>query len=79
MKLSFNILWFEDNPRAIPPIRKQLAELLDEKGFILEVKIERDSLNVKTIINDINKKKIDVDLILMDFNLTGNDTGDKII
>lgn len=80
MRLKFNILWFEDTPDIIEGISEPVREHLEEQGYYLnQIYILKDSTKLEKIIEDVNDKKLDVDLILMDYNLAGGEKGDKLI
>jgi CheY-like chemotaxis protein len=80
MRLNFNILWFEDTPEIIDGIEEPVAEHLGKQGYYLKrVDILKDSTRLREIIDDVNEKKLDVDLILMDNNLAGGDKGSELI
>lgn len=80
MRLTFNILWFEDTPEIIDGIEVPVKEYLEKQGYYLNrVNILKDSTGLDEIIQDVNEKKLDVDLILMDYNLAGGEKGDTLI
>src|ERR1041384_3551079 len=78
MRIKYKIIWFE-NEDWIKPVQKNLSNFLDERGFQLEVKIEKDNSNVDSLIRDINNNLIDVDVIFMDYRLAQETRGDAII
>ena len=80
MRLTFNILWFEDTPSITDGIIEPVREHLEEQGYYLKiVDILKDSTGLDVIIQNVNEKKLDVDLILMDHNLAGGEKGGKLI
>jgi hypothetical protein len=80
MRLNFNILWFEDTPEIINDYIVPVREHLEAQGYYLEkVKILKDSTELDDIIQNVNEKKLDVDLILMDHILAGGDKGGNLI
>lgn len=80
MRLTFNILWFEDTPSITGAIIEPVKDHLEEKGYYLNiVDILKDSTGLVEIIQKVNEKKMDVDLILMDWNLAGDEKGDTLI
>jgi CheY-like chemotaxis protein len=80
MRLNFNILWFEDTPEIIDGIEEPVEEHLEKQGYKLKrVDILKDSMRLKEIIDNVNEKRLDVDLILMDHNLAGGDKGSELI
>jgi hypothetical protein len=80
MRLTFNILWFEDTPNIIDEIEVPVKEHLEKQGYYLKrVDTLKDSTGLDKIIQNVNEKKLDVDLILMDNNLAGGEKGGKLI
>jgi len=80
MRLNFNILWFEDDRDVTNNIIEPVEEHLEAQGYYLNVvDILKDSTGLDEIIQNVNEKKLDVDLILMDHNLAGDDKGGKLI
>lgn len=80
MRLKFNILCFEDNEDFLKPIFKQIGIHLDKTGYELKVVgIYRDSGELDKIVDKINSKKLDVDIIMMDYYLADNKNGDYLI
>lgn len=79
MRLDFNIVCFEDRPEFLKPIFDELEEHLDEYGFYLRFKIYKDSSQLDDIIEQVNSRKLDVDLIIMDYLLANNNKGDQLI
>jgi CheY-like chemotaxis protein len=80
MRLSFNILCFEDDRDFLDPIIEALEDHLETQGFYLRNKgIYKDSGELDKTINKINAKTLDVDLILMDYRLANNEKGDELI
>lgn len=80
MRLTFNILWFEDTPSITDGIIEPVRDHLHEQGYSLNiVEILKDSTGLHEIIQSVNDKRLDVDLILMDYNLAGGEKGDKLI
>lgn len=74
MNLGYKILWFEDQRSWLNSMLPYVREFLDEKGFNLELNVQTDDSEVETLM-----KRPDFDLILMDYNLTGDKKGDTII
>ena len=79
MKLSYSILWFEDDKDIIYETQgPALEEFLTSLGFTLKIDHRSNGKSLLDLIQtgDINK----YDLIISDLNLgTGNETGRKLI
>lgn len=75
MKLSYNILWFEDNDVSFNGKKEMVRAIVeDDLGFIFsEPKREIDATNIEKI--DYR----DIDLIIVDLNLANNDKGTSIV
>jgi len=74
MKLIYNILWFEDDESWYKTALVFIQEYLEENGFLLNSRRVADGTLIEELLNDN-----DVDLILMDYNLAGGATGDRLI
>jgi CheY-like chemotaxis protein len=80
MRLKFNILCFEDNPGALRRTFNVVEKHLDQLGFVLfKHPVQENGKNLTAMIEEINKKKMDVDLILMDYKLSDKDKGNDLI
>ena len=80
MRLTFNILCFEDRHDFAVKTLEFLKTHLDEQGFYLNtVDICKDSEKLEEIVQKVNEKKLDVDLILMDYKLANKQEGNKLI
>jgi len=80
MRLKFNILCFEDNPQNLKPVLKGVGNYLEESGFELNiVGTYQNNDELPGIVEDIKAKRLDVDLILMDYFLTNNQKGSTLI
>lgn len=80
MRLKFYILCFEDSPKALNRTIKTVESHLEERGFELYLhEIHPDSSKLDKIIDKINNKQLDVDLILMDYRLSSGDKGNYLI
>jgi CheY-like chemotaxis protein len=80
MRLKFNILCFEDDHDFAVQTLESLEIYLEEQGFYLNtVDICKDSEKLEEIVQKVNEKKLDVDLILMDYKLANNVKGNKLI
>ncbi|MBR9675111.1 MULTISPECIES: response regulator [Bacillus] len=74
MKLKYEILWFEDNDSWFNTLSDAIGEYLEDNGFEMVVhRYENDNKGLMTIL-----KEDDFNLILMDYNLEGQN-GDEII
>ena len=78
MRINYKIIWFE-NEDWIKPAQRNLSNFLEEHGFHLEVRIEKDNSNVEALVRDIDNNLIDVDVIFMDYRLAQETRGDAII
>jgi hypothetical protein len=80
MRLKFNILCFEDDSEYLDPILEALEDHLDEQGFYLKrAGTYKNSEYLDQIVHKVNEKKLDVDLILMDYYLSNNEKGNTLI
>lgn len=80
MRLKFNILCFEDNPKNLKPVLKGVENHLEESGFELKiVGPYHNNEGLNKIIEGIKTNRLDVDLILMDYLLTRNQKGSTLI
>ena len=73
MRLTYEILWFEDTPSWYEEAKAPIKEYLEDWGFDLEVE-RRDNSDGLDVL--LGKPKFD--LILVDLNLAG-EKGDKLI
>ena len=75
MKLTYNILWFEDNDVSYNGKKEMVKNIVeDELGFLFPE--PRREINARNIEN-INYR--DIDLIIVDLNLANDDKGTKIV
>lgn len=79
MRLNYNIIWFENDEGWLKPMLKNLNTFLEDHGFRLKEKIEPNGNNLDHLITSISSKSLDVDIILMDYKLAGNQKGDALI
>lgn len=79
MRINYNILWFENDEGWLRQAVKGISNLLDDYGFILNENSQKDGSNIETLISSIQSKKLDIDMIFMDFKLSGNINGEKLI
>jgi len=73
MKTDFLTLWVDDNIPFAQSIEGNLKDWLDKKGFELKVSIHKDETGV---LEEIKQK--DIELIIIDYKLPGED-GDVLI
>ena len=71
MKITYNILWVENEKDWLESIADEIKDFVDELGF----KLSYEVASAKSDIPGYNK----YDLILMDLNLASEPTGDEII
>ncbi|MCX6582546.1 MAG: hypothetical protein NT166_20430 [Candidatus Aminicenantes bacterium] len=80
MRLRFNVLCFEDDKKYADEILEYLEGYLEDQGYSLNpIGIHKDGEPLGKYIEDINARKKDIDLILMDFQLAGGKNGDALI
>lgn len=79
MRIVYNVLWFENDEGWLKQAVKGIGNLLDDYGFILKESIHKDGSKIEELISAIQSKIIDVDIIFMDFKLSGNVNGEKLI
>lgn len=75
MKLDFNILWFDDQPRRTESAQDRLRQRLLRDGFELSVRMISEFTDVEAVIKAAHDEG-DVDLILIDYHLGQTDGGD---
>ncbi|MFA5343100.1 MAG: response regulator [Kiritimatiellia bacterium] len=71
--MKYRMLWVDDSPEWVAPIRESVQEYLEELGFDLVADLHTDGSGVTDHL-----AKESVDLIAIDFKLKGSH-GDKII
>ena len=71
--MKYRVLWVDDSPEWVAPIRESINDYLEDLGFELEADLHQDGSRVLAHL-----AKAGVDLIAVDFKLKGN-FGDKII
>lgn len=79
MRIAYNILWFENDEGWLNQAEKGIKNLLDDFGFKLNADKQSDGSKLEEIIKGIQLKVIDIDMIFMDFKLSGGVNGDKLI
>lgn len=75
MRLDFNILWVEDQPKNVESQRKRIEMLMRKQGFKLQTKTATSIEEAKTSIGD-DIFGDHIDLILMDFDFGGGPDGE---
>lgn len=79
MRIDYNILWFENDEGWLKPSVKAIGNLLDDYGFRLKPELHATGAKIEEIIAAIHAKTMDVDMIFMDYKLTGDTNGEKLI
>jgi leucyl-tRNA synthetase len=74
MTQKYHILWFEDSEAYIEAIKPLFEEYLDTLGFEAVVTPKANATGIEK-----NLCTYEIDLILMDYHLSGTETGDKIV
>ncbi len=74
MKLEYRILWFEDQPQSISPMRQNIQDELEYLGFapVIDLRIVDSSSDPLVDLPD----QRDIDLVLMDWKLGEHDGAD---
>ena len=73
MELQYSILWFEDSDRLLRLYEKRIGRYLDDLGgFSLDLTHKEDTGNLDQCLNQ------DYDLILVDWNLNPDESGDTL-
>jgi len=73
MRLAYKVLWIDDSPDWVEPLRDSLEEHLVELGFKLDVELHQDGSNIESLA-----RQEDIDLILMDERLPKAKGGELI-
>jgi hypothetical protein len=79
MRIDYNILWFENDEGWLKQAVKGISNLLDDYGFRLKETPQKDGSKIEELITAIQSKALDVDMIFMDFKLSGDVNGEKLI
>lgn len=78
MRLTFNVIWFENQPNEIKPAADALKKRLEQHGFELNLQIELNDSRVEEL-SEHQEKYHDSDLVVVDFDLGEDcDKGDVI-
>ncbi len=78
MRLSFNVLWVEDQPAMVAPQARAIAARMEEQGFEFDPAYCKSLHEVRARVAD-EVFKDDVDLILVDWDLGGDVQGQNVI
>ena len=79
MRIDYNILWFENDEGWLKQAVKGIGNLLDDYGFRLKETNQKDGYKIEDLIVAIQSKILDIDMIFMDFKLSGSVNGEKLI
>lgn len=79
MRIDYNILWFENDEGWFKQAVKFIRNSLDDYGFRLNETPQTDGSKIEELIAAIHSKVLDVDMIFMDYKLSGNVNGEKLI
>ena len=79
MRIDYNILWFENDEGWLKQAVKGIGNLLDDYGFRLKETNQKDGSKIEDLIVAIQSKILDIDMIFMDFKLSGSVNGEKLI
>ena len=75
MRLDFNILWVEDQPKNVEAQRKRIEMLMREQGFKLQTEVATSIEKATSYIGD-GIYGDHIDLILMDYDFGGKPDGE---
>jgi len=73
MSLDYKVLWIDDRPDSVEPIKESIQSYLEDLGFKLVIVWRKDGSDISTLAGDP-----DLDLIIMDQNL-GHVPGDELV
>ncbi len=79
MRIDYNILWFENDEGWLKPTVKGISNLLEDYGFRLNETCQKDGSKIDELVTSIQDKVLDIDMIFMDFKLSGDINGEKLI
>jgi hypothetical protein len=79
MRIDYNVLWFENDEGWLKQAVKGIGNLLEDYGFRLNETIQNDGSKIEKLISEIQSKVLDVDMIFMDFKLSGDVNGERLI
>ncbi|RZJ80199.1 MAG: hypothetical protein EOO20_26205, partial [Chryseobacterium sp.] len=78
MRLSYNILWIENEQDWLVPTVEFAQGIIEENGFELNLTVEDSEEGIAKLLEEEEPFK-QYDLILVDFNLNMGDRGNRII
>lgn len=78
MRLSYNILWIENEHEWLEPSLEFVKDVVEENGFDLKPTLRSSEAEITELLVDAEPFK-NFDLILVDFQLDKGDRGNKII
>jgi len=78
MRLDFNVLWIDDQPRHVEAQIKSIAKQMEEEGFDFKPTLCRDLTSMRDAIAS-SVFGDEVDLVLVDWDLGGNTEGHNAI
>jgi len=78
MRLDFNVLWVDDQPRELDPTFIPLRQRMREQGFEFRPTVKSSMEEVKALVAD-EVFRDEIDLIVVDHQLGGDLRGEDII
>lgn len=78
MRISYNILWIENEKEWLEPSLEFVKDVIEENGFELKYLEKSSEAEIEYLLKE-NEPLKKFDLILVDFQLDGGDRGNKII
>lgn len=78
MRISYNILWIENENDWLEPSLEFVRGIVEDNGFELNSTLKSSEKDIEDMLKDVEPFK-NFDLILVDFNLNRGDRGNKII
>ena len=72
MSIEYKILWVDDSPNWVKSVKDNITSHLQGKGYEPKIELEESGIDVDT------SKLTDIDLIVIDYQLPGNN-GDELI
>ena len=72
MSIEYKILWVDDSPDWVSPVKDNITSHLEGKGYEPKIELKESGADVDT------SKLADIDLIIIDYQLPG-DKGDELI
>jgi len=79
MNLQYNILWFENDKGWLHSIQEQIEDFFFDDGFLVKIIPYKNAKLLDSTIRDIKSGQLDIDIVLMDYNLLDGDKGNDII